>query len=115
MVPGTETIVDTLATVSNKRSELAEVRFVSRWRYHDDKRARIERQKSLAAERVMFEVINLARHIELAAIHQTDDGSCLLTTELDIGKRVVTIGHALVDRKRIVALELDNIAEGCKS
>ena len=114
MVPGDKAIVDALATVSNKRGELVEVRFFSCWGYDDDKRDCIERQESLAAEWMMLEVINLARHIELAAIHQTDDGARLLTTELDIGKRVITIGHALVNRKRIVALEFDNIAEGRK-
>jgi len=114
MVPGAEAIVDALATVSNKRGELAEIRFDSHWGYDDNKPTRIERQESLATEWMMLEVIDLARHIELATIHQADDGSCLLTTELDIGKRMVTIGHALVDRKRIVPFEFDNVAEGRK-
>jgi len=111
VVPGAETIVDALATVSHKRGELAEVWFTSRWRYDDDKRTRIERQESLAAERVMFKMIDPARHIKFAAIHQADDGARLLATELDIGKRMIAIGHALVDRKRIVPIEFDNIAE----
>lgn len=115
MVPGAEAIVDALATVSNKRGELAEVRLVRRRGYDDDKRTCIEWQKSLAAERVMFEVIDLTWHIEFAAIHEADDRTRLLTAEFDIGKRMVAIGHALVDRKRIVPFKFDNIAEGRKS
>ena len=111
MVPGAEAIVDALVAVSHKRGELAEVWFTSRWRYDDDKRTRIERQKSLAAERVMLEVIDLARHIKFAAIYQADDRTRLLANELDTGKRMIAVGHALVDRERIVPIEFDNIAE----
>ena len=35
----------------------------------------------------------------------------LLATELDIGKRMIAVGYALVDRERIVPIEFDNIAE----
>ena len=114
MVPGAEAIVDALATISHKRGELAEVWFTSRWRYDDDKRTRIERQKSLAAERVMLEVIDLARHIKFAAIYQADDRTRLLANELDTGKRMIAVGHALVDREGFMPLEFDNAAKGRK-
>ena len=114
MVPGAEAIIDALATVGHKHGELVEVWFACRRGDDDDEWVCIERQKSLAAERVMFEMIDLARHIEFAAIHQADDRTRLIATEFDTGKRMVAIGHALVDREGIVTLELDNVAEGCK-
>jgi hypothetical protein len=61
---------------------------------------------------VIFQVINLSRQVEFPAIHQADDGTCLLTGQLNIGQCMIAIGHTLVDGEGVVPFELDDIAEG---
>jgi uncharacterized membrane protein YqjE len=63
---------------------------------------------------MMFEMIDPARHLELATVDEADDRARLIAAELYLGQAVITVGHTLVDGKRLAALEFDDIAKDRK-
>ena len=79
MMPGTEVIIDTLFAVSDEGSQLFEVRVVGWGADNDDEGARIERKASLAAERVVFQMVDPSRHAERVTGHQPVNRDLLLT------------------------------------
>ena len=99
VMPGAEVIIDALFAVSDEGSQLSEVGVVGCRTDDDDEGTRIERQESLAAERVVFEMVDPARHVELVTGHQADNRARLLTFELYPGKFVIAVRHAVVDRE----------------
>ena len=86
-----------------------------RRRDDNDEAARVERQKGLTTERVIFEMVYRARQLELATCNQADGRARILTGKIDVGKCVIAIGHAVVDREKIPPLEFDHVAKGGES
>ena len=62
----------------------------------------------------MFEMIDPARHLELATVDEADDRARLIAAEFYLGQPMISVGHPLVDGKRFVTLEFDDIAKGRK-
>lgn len=97
MMPGAESVIDTLVPIGDESLELAEVWFTCGRGDDHDKGTGIERQKSLASEWMILEMIDLARHIKFPTLHQADDCARLITAELDIGQRMIPIGHTRIN------------------
>ena len=64
---------------------------------------------------MILQMVDLARHLEFPAIYQADDRARLSTTEFDLGERMITIGHTLVNGEGFVPFEFNDIAVGRKS
>ena len=114
-MPGAGVVVDALLTIGDEGLQPVQIGSGPGRGDDDDERTVIERDKGLAAVRMILHVIDPARQIELAAVHEADHGAGIVTTELDPGQRMVTVGHAVINRITIVTVEFDYIAKRGKS
>ena len=99
MVPCAGMIINTLLPIGDKALEIPGSRRIAGFTDDDDKRDLFEWHKCLAAERMMFYMIQLTRHVVLVTFHQANDHSRLFTRCLDFSERMKSLGHTIIDEK----------------
>jgi hypothetical protein len=113
-MPGTPVVVNALAAIGHKSMQIVTSGFVPGSGHDQDERAGIEWDESLATQGVMLHMIDPAWHLELPAVDQADNRVCIVTCELDIGKCMIAVRHAVINREKISLFIFDHIPEGRK-
>ena len=107
-MPGPRMVIDTLLAIGDKAVKIFRARQFASAGNNNNEPGISKRYEGLAAQWMMFCMVEPARHFVLLAFNQADNCARFLARRFDARESMKALGHAIVDKKRILVATLDD-------